>query len=311
MKNKKLLFVLFAMLIMLGLAGCGKELPKPFDYDENEIVISTMNYFMEYANVSDDIAPYYITDGTEFEQSAIKGITQARETDKVGAFEDFSKYNDMIMLNQFSPDVVDADVSNSEDSVMVKVINHAQDRDVEISIRYVENPDYYLEMDKALKYYVNYYGNMGYTPEAILAETGAPNLEVAFGIEETLNSNGIYPFVPEEMVVVAVYTKGELLKSAGLNTLLGMGTVFVVLIFISFIISLFKYLPALFAKKTKLPEAKPVAASGVQPEKNENLMKDAELVAIITAAIYTAEAHSVTGAVSKDKLIVRSIRRAR
>ena len=42
----------------------------------------------------------------------------------------------------------------------------------------------------------------------------------------------------ESMTVSAHYTTGEILKKAGLNTILGMGTVFVVLIFISFIIYL-------------------------------------------------------------------------
>ena len=40
-----------------------------------------------------------------------------------------------------------------------------------------------------------------------------------------------------------------------------------------------------------------------------NLMDDAELVAVITAAVYAASGSA--GADSKDKLIVRSIRRAR
>ena len=62
---------------------------------------------------------------------------------------------------------------------------------------------------------------------------------------------GVYQYLPEEMVVSAVYSKAELMKQAGMNALLGMGTVFVVLIFISFIISLFKFLPALFAKKRR------------------------------------------------------------
>ena len=61
-----------------------------------------------------------------------------------------------------------------------------------------------------------------------------------------------YISIFREMVVSAVYSKAELMKQAGMNTLLGMGTVFVVLIFISFIISLFKFLPALFAKKPKI-----------------------------------------------------------
>ncbi len=46
------------------------------------------------------------------------------------------------------------------------------------------------------------------------------------------------------MDVSAHYSTGEILEKAGLNTVLGMGTVFVVLIFISFIISSVKYIPA-------------------------------------------------------------------
>ena len=39
-------------------------------------------------------------------------------------------------------------------------------------------------------------------------------------------------------------------------------------------------------------------------------MDDKELVAVITAAVYAASSASNGGAISKDKLIVRSIRRA-
>ena len=45
----------------------------------------------------------------------------------------------------------------------------------------------------------------------------------------------------ESLTVGAHYSMGEILEKAGMNTLLGMGTVFVVLILISVIISLFKY----------------------------------------------------------------------
>ncbi|MBQ8412177.1 MAG: OadG family protein, partial [Lachnospiraceae bacterium] len=123
-------------------------------------------------------------------------------------------------------------------------------------------------------------------------------------------------YIPEEMVVTAVYSNSELMGQAGMNTLIGMGTVFVVLLFISFIISLFKYLPALFAKKTKVPEPKkdeaPAKAAQSAPVASENLMNDAELVAVITAAIYAASGSTNgSGAVSKDTLVVRSIRRAK
>lgn len=112
------------------------------------------------------------------------------------------------------------------------------------------------------------------------------------------------------MTVNVQYTIGEILQRAGLNTLLGMGTVFAVLIFISFIISLFRFIPDLEAKlskKSQAPAAKleapavpaPVAAV---PEVTAE-MNDAELVAVIAAAIAASEGTTTDG------FIVRSIKR--
>lgn len=109
-----------------------------------------------------------------------------------------------------------------------------------------------------------------------------------------------------------VLTLGEIFKKAALNTLIGMGTVFAVLIFISFIISLFKYIPAIqakFAKKSAVVMEAP-AETAVEELVEEELVDDGELVAVIMAAIYAAMA-SEGKAISKDGLIVRSIRRSR
>lgn len=109
--------------------------------------------------------------------------------------------------------------------------------------------------------------------------------------------------------------------SALLNTLMGMGTVFCVLIVISLIISLFKYIPSLerkiknfsIGKKKNAPEG---AASQAEIKKvpkrpvleeEEELVDDGELVAVIMAAI----AASSGGAVSADRLVVRSIKRVK
>lgn len=110
-----------------------------------------------------------------------------------------------------------------------------------------------------------------------------------------------------------IYTTGEIFKKALLNTLMGMGTVFVVLIFISFIISLFKYIPdiqAKFAKKADTVQETAVEETAPGVEEAEELVDDGELAAVITAAICAAMA-AEGNAVSKDGLVVKSIRRSR
>lgn len=104
-------------------------------------------------------------------------------------------------------------------------------------------------------------------------------------------------------------TKGQLMTRAALNTLLGMGTVFVVLILISLIISAFGVIPkiqASFAPKREevAPVPAPVPAAPVVEEEEEDLSDDMELVAVIAAAIAAYEGTSVEG------FQVRSIRRA-
>ena len=109
----------------------------------------------------------------------------------------------------------------------------------------------------------------------------------------------------ESFTVNASFSTGEILKKAGLNTLLGMGTVFCVLIFMSFIISLFKYVPALVDKSSKKQAEEPKKAAPapapavtVSPE-----MDDTELAAVIAAAIAAYEGTSTDG------FVVRSIKR--
>lgn len=104
------------------------------------------------------------------------------------------------------------------------------------------------------------------------------------------------------------YTFGEKMAKAGLNTLMGMGTVFAVLILIFGIISLFNFIPkieAAFKKKDTQPAATSVDNAISQIVESEELSDDLELVAVISAAIAAYE-----GASSTDGYVVRSIRRA-
>ncbi len=111
-------------------------------------------------------------------------------------------------------------------------------------------------------------------------------------------------FVPE-------YTLGENMEQAFMNMVMGMGTVFLVLIFISLIIYCFKFINQFETKmKNKGVKEEPapaIAAAPVAvaaPAEEENLADDLELVAVITAAIAASTGTSPSG------LVVRSIKRA-
>ncbi len=103
------------------------------------------------------------------------------------------------------------------------------------------------------------------------------------------------------------YSTGEIMAKAGMNTVIGMGTVFVVLILISLIISCFSLISKLEGKQKKEEPAAAVAASPVveQTSAKEELSDDTELVAVIAAAIAAYE-----GAASTDGFVVRSIRKS-
>lgn len=137
------------------------------------------------------------------------------------------------------------------------------------------------------------------TPTSLTATAPAKFSERTADLELTFDED----LKLESVTVSADYSIGEILEKAGLNTVLGMGTVFVVLIFMSFIISLLKYIPMLMDKMTK-KEAAP--AEAVQPEiveTEEVVADDTELIAVIAAAIAAAEGTSTDG------FVVRSIKR--
>ena len=113
----------------------------------------------------------------------------------------------------------------------------------------------------------------------------------------------------ESAALNPVESMGGLMTKAALNTLIGMGTVFVMLIMISLIISLFNFIPkiqAAFSKKPKEEAKKEPAVDKAiaQIVENEELSDDLELVAVISAAIAASE-----GAASTDGFVVRSIRK--
>ena len=110
------------------------------------------------------------------------------------------------------------------------------------------------------------------------------------------------------------YDFGEMMGQAGMNTLLGMGTVFVILILISLVIvAMGAIMKAADAAVRKKQEAETLAAKSVDNtvmniiDREENAATDGtaddlELIAVITAAIAASE-----GSSSSDGFVVRSI----
>ena len=131
-------------------------------------------------------------------------------------------------------------------------------------------------------------------------------------IEVIIEKDGV-----ESITTNVEYSFGESMEKAALNTLLGMGTVFVVLILICFIISGFKYISVVEEKiknrkvnnaaeeEKTAPAPAPAPVPVAAPVQVENLTDDLELVAVIAAAIAASEGRTTT-----DGLVVRSIRKA-
>lgn len=126
---------------------------------------------------------------------------------------------------------------------------------------------------------------------------------------EKADANFVYVFdekgTPVSMTVDVQYPLSVTLQRAGLNTLMGIGTVFLMLIFLSFVIYLFKFIPVLLGGKKKEAPAQAAAPVAVAAPVVEETVDDGELIAVIAAAIAASEGTST------DDFVVRSIRKVK
>ncbi len=138
------------------------------------------------------------------------------------------------------------------------------------------------------------------------------------GVQGTLRPANVEIMLDEDLVLInistnVIYTFGETMTKAALNTLMGMGTVFAVLVLIIALISSFALIPKIQEAFSGKKEEKKVAETKVvqQIVKNEEIdyedvTDDAELVAVIAAAIAAYE-----GSGSASGYVVRSLKRRR
>lgn len=102
-------------------------------------------------------------------------------------------------------------------------------------------------------------------------------------------------------------TMGQKMEEAVLNTLMGVCVVFVMLFFLSFLISQFKHISKLeegFKKKNAPAAPAPAPVAAPAPVEEEEVADDGELIAVIAAAIAAAEGTSTDG------FVVRSIKKS-
>lgn len=108
----------------------------------------------------------------------------------------------------------------------------------------------------------------------------------------------------EDASVEQIRSMSERMTDAVLNTIIGMGSVFVILILISLLIYAFRVIPYLTERNKKAPETVIQTDKFVeQITQREQQQDDKELVAVIAAAIAAA------AGTSTDEFVVRSIKR--
>lgn len=136
--------------------------------------------------------------------------------------------------------------------------------------------------------------------------------ELKKGNAEIIFSNDMF-VVMQSAALNEEATFGDAMVKATLNTVIGVSIVFIILILISFIISLFAYIPkiqAWFENRKKKDDVKEESINNtiaqiVEMEQvEEDATDDLELVAVIAAAIAASE-----GAATTDGFVVRSIRK--
>lgn len=110
-------------------------------------------------------------------------------------------------------------------------------------------------------------------------------------------------------MVYSLLIYSAIIETGVVTTVLGFGTVFVVLCLIYLVIAIFGFVMKHFNKTEPVNNA-PVILNPVSEEKQEKpkpITDDTELIAVITAAIAASMGRNIT----PDKLVVRSLKRVK
>lgn len=280
MKMKKL-FLLFSMItVLFSLTACSNGQGEvDFDYKDTDVVLVSVNNADYYQTIDDKNRAYIENEGEEVEKAALSNFDVTAK--ECGAFKGY----------------LAKDETGKED------VNNL----VSIDFKKVESVDELLAFLGKVYYEVEENGKNVIVTLKAAYEKRTVDFQFVYE-KEPRNAyvDQTLPFKLAEFTATPEYTLGEKMKKAGSNTLMGMGTVFIVLIFISLVISQFDKLSKIGTKKEAKGTEK-AASKTVAAATSSNLTDDKQLVAVITAAIMAANGNSGSG----DKLVVRSIKKAK
>ena len=269
---KKKLLICFAMLVcILGLTACGPEM--------------TQNSFTTKDTAKEKVEALCEDMGGMQQQAASAGESLAAYAEEYAAYTKSSEFSQTLQMFGLTVEDVQAHV----DALVAgtKGLGAAEEEFGNFVSVLKDETEVVITEDKATVT-VKMQGDKVYKGTKQRTAT----------VEVVMTEEGY-----DSITVSANYDMSELMTKAALNTLLGMGTVFAVLILIYGLISCFNFIPKIqrkFQKKQTAAESAP--AKAVQPVAVEEETDDTELIAVIAAAIAASE-----GAASADGYVVRSI----
>lgn len=285
---KKFLTMLCMLTCVLGLTACGEYEPTEMEQQKGDEAVSMATNF---------ILPYMTS---FFDDELVEAVQENYNVHEVESqVEDyFSLYISMVSQNyniSFGYDSIDVE-GNAILTGMVS-FNNTYDELGDIKTSEGFRGTYKVSGDEII------------VSVPVTGTKTDSNGNVRTATAELIFTNDIF-LTLKSCALNLDQSMGELMAKAAMDTLMGMMTVFAVLILISIIIWAMGGIPRLQAKLAKKPESKKEESIDNTiaqiVEKEESTEDDTELVAVIAAAIAAYE-----GSQSTDGFVVRSIRKRR
>ena len=285
---KKFLTMLCMLTCVLGLTACGEYEPTEMEQQKGDEAVSMATNF---------ILPYMTS---FFDDELVEAVQENYNVHEVESqVEDyFSLYISMVSQNyniSFGYDSIDVE-GNAILTGMVS-FNNTYDELGDIKTSEGFQGTYKVSGDEII------------VSVPVTGTKTDSNGNVRTATAELIFTNDIF-LTLKSCALNLDQSMGELMAKAAMDTLMGMMTVFAVLILISIIIWAMGGIPKLQAKLAKKPDSKKEESIDNTiaqiVEKEESTEDDTELVAVIAAAIAAYE-----GSQSTDGFVVRSIRKRR